>query len=231
MKKSKIYKENCSRYDKYKEYTLEEAVDLLISFNKVKFDESVDISVNLGVDPKHAEQIVRGTVSLPNGTGKDVKVVVITKDESQIKESKDLGAIESGNDEIIEKIAKGWVDFDVLISTPDMMPALSKLGRILGPRGLMPNPKIGTVTNDISKAVTEVLAGKVEFRVDKNGIINVSVGRASFNKKQLVENIKICMDSIIKSKPAAVKGIYFQKCTVSTTMGPGIRVDKTDLIS
>tara|TARA_B100000029_G_scaffold432625_1_gene444935 strand:+ start:1521 stop:2216 length:696 start_codon:yes stop_codon:yes gene_type:complete len=231
MYRSKKYTEDSSKYDKYKEYNLDEAVDLLVSFNKAKFDESVDISVNLGVDPKHADQIVRGTVSLPNGTGKAVKVVVISKDDSQNKASLEEGALEAGSDEILEKIKKGWVDFDILIASPDMMPQLSKHGRVLGPRGLMPNPKVGTVTNDIAKAVKEVIAGKVEYRVDKNGIINVSIGRRSFAKEKLMENIKVCMDSILKAKPSAVKGTYFQKFTLSTTMGPGIRVIKSDFIN
>ena len=231
MSRGKKYADNCSQFDKYKEYSLGEALDLLIGFNKANFDESVDISVNLGVDPKHADQIVRGTVSLPNGTGKKVRVVAITKDDSQIKASLEEGALEAGNDNILEKIKKGWVDFDILIASPDMMPQLSKFGRVLGPRGLMPNPKVGTVTNEISKAVKDVIGGKVEYRVDKNGIINVSVGRGSFSKEKLMENIKVCMASILKAKPNAVKGIYFQKFTVSTTMGPGVRVVKSDFVN
>jgi len=227
----KRYKENISKYEKYQEYKLDKAVEVLLAFTSAKFDESVDLSVNLGVDPKHADQIVRGTVSLPNGTGKDVKVVVVTKDEEQVKKSLDAGALEAGNEEVLEKIKKGWVDFDVLIAAPDMMPVLGKFGKILGPRGLMPNPKVGTVTNEIEKAVNEVLAGKVEYRVDKNGIINVSVGKISFDKDKLIENIRVCMNSIIKAKPAAVKGIYFQKLTISSTMGPGIRILKSDLIN
>ena len=231
MARSKKYTSNASKYDKCKEYTLSEAVNFLVDFEKMKFNESIDLSVNLGVDPRHADQIVRGTVSLPNGTGKKVKVVVVSKDDVKNEQAIKLGALESGNDEILEKIKKGWVDFDVLIASPDMMPDLSKLGRVLGPRGLMPNPKVGTVTNEIEKAVEEVIAGKVEYRVDKFGIINVSIGKASFDKEQLVENIMVCMKSIIKAKPVAVKGTYFQKLTISSTMGPGIKINKNEFLT
>ena len=226
----KRYLENSSQYDKIKEYTVSEAVDILHGFSKPKFDESVDLSVNLGVDPRHADQIVRGTVLMPNGTGKNIKVIVITKDDDKIKEATEAGATESGSSELLAKINKGWLDFDVMVSTPDMMAEVGKLGRVLGPRGLMPNPKTGTVTNDIKKAVSEVLAGKVEYRVDKNGIIGVSIGKMSFEKEKLVENIKACMNAILKSKPTSVKGIFFKKLTVSSTMGPGIKIDKSEFI-
>ena len=224
----KRFNNNTDSYDKMKEYTVEDAVDLLHSFEKPKFDESIDLSINLGVDPKHADQIVRGTVMMPNGTGKNIKVVVISKDDDMIKESKDLGAIEAGSDDLLKKINKGWLDFDVMIAAPDMMVEVGKLGRVLGPRGLMPNPKIGTVTKDISKAVKEVMAGKVEFRVDKNGNIGVSVGKLSFDKDKLTENIKTCMNAIIKAKPASVKGTYFKKLTISSTMSPGVKIDKSE---
>jgi len=206
-------------------------VDLLHSFNHSKFDESVDISVNLGVDPKHADQLVRGTVSLPNGTGKKVKVVVVAKDDEKNKKAKELGAIDAGSDDLIAKIKKGWLDFDVMIASPEMMAEVGKLGRVLGPRGLMPNPKVGTVTPDIEKAVNEVISGKVEYRVDKAGVIAVSVGRVSFEKEKLLENIKSCMNAIIKSKPTSVKGTYFKKLTISSTMSPGLRVDKSEFIN
>jgi len=231
MSFGKRYKGNLSKLNQEKEYGLEEAVDLLHSFDHPEFDESVDISVNLGVDPKHADQLVRGTVSLPNGTGKKVKVVVVTKDDEKNKKAKELGAVEAGSDDLIAKIKKGWLDFDVMIASPEMMGEIGKLGRILGPRGLMPNPKVGTVTPDIEKAVNEVIAGKVEYRVDKAGVIAVSVGRVSFEKEKLVENIKSCMNAIIKSRPTSVKGTYFKKLTISSTMSPGLKVDKNEFIN
>ncbi len=231
MSFGKRYKENLSKLNQEKEYGLEEAVDLLHSFNHSKFDESVDISVNLGVDPKHADQLVRGTVSLPNGTGKKVKVVVVAKDDEKNKKAKELGAVDAGSDDLVAKIKKGWLDFDVMIASPEMMAEVGKLGRVLGPRGLMPNPKVGTVTPDIEKAVNEVIAGKVEYRVDKAGVIAVSVGRVSFEKEKLLENIKSCMNAIIKSKPNSFKGTYFKKLTISSTMSPGLRVDKSEFIN
>ena len=231
MLRGKKYNNNLSKLDSNKEYRLDEAVDILQSFDKRKFDESVDISVNLGVDPKHADQLVRGTVSLPNGTGKKVKVVVVAKDDNKIKKAKDLGAMEAGSDDIIERIKKGWVDFDVMIASPEMMAEVGKLGRVLGPRGLMPNPKVGTVTADIEKAVEEVIAGKVEYRVDKAGIISVGVGKISFDKEKIIENIKTCMSAILKSKPNSLKGTYFKKFTLSSTMSPGLKIDKNDFIN
>ena len=227
----KRHKENITKVDAMKEYQLNEAVSILKESKASKFDESIDIAVNLGVDPKHADQLVRGTVSLPHGTGKEVKVLVITKDSDKIKTAEDAGADFSGFDEFIDKIKNGWTGFDVMVATPDMMPEVGKLGRVLGPRGLMPNPKSGTVTNDIKKAVAEIKAGKVEYRVEKNGIIHVSVGKLSFDNNQIEENVKACMSAIIKSKPASVKGTYFKKFSISSTMGPGIKVDKTIFIS
>ena len=228
---SKKYKDNSSKYDINKEYHLDEAIDILHSFTHSKFDESIDISVNLGVDPKHADQLIRGTVSLPNGTGKKVKVIVIAKDEEKNIKAKELGAIEAGSDDLIDKIKKGWLDFDVMIASPEMMAEVGKLGRVLGPRGLMPNPKVGTVTPNIEKAVEEVIAGKVEYRVDKAGIIAVSIGKISFDKDKIIENIKSCMGAILKSKPSSVKGIYFKKFTISSTMSPGLKINKTDFIN
>ena len=227
----KRYIENIEKYDNLKEYALDEAVKILSNFVSTKFDESVDLSINLGVDPKHADQLVRGTVSLPHGTGKDVKVVVVTKDDDKIKAAKDSGAIESGASELLEKIKKGWMDFDVMISSPDMMPEVGKLGRVLGPRGLMPNPKIGTVTNDIEKAVKEIVAGKVEFKVDKNGIIAVAVGKKSFDDNKLIDNVKECMGAILKARPVSLKGTYFKKLTISSTMSPGIKINKSEFTS
>ena len=227
----KRHKENIDKVDAMKEYQLNEAVSILKESKASKFDESIDIAVNLGVDPKHADQLVRGTVSLPHGTGKEVKVLVITKDSDKIKTAEDAGADFAGFDEFIDKIKNGWTGFDVMVATPDMMPEVGKLGRVLGPRGLMPNPKSGTVTNDIKKAVAEIKAGKVEYRVEKNGIIHVSVGKLSFDNNQIEENVIACMSAIIKSKPASVKGTYFKKFSISSTMGPGIKVDKTIFIS
>jgi len=226
----KRYKENLENIDRNTEYNLVDAFNIIKNFKSVKFDESIDLAINLGVDPKHADQLVRGTVSLPNGTGKEVKVIVMSKDEEKIKEAKDSGADYVGFDEYFDKIKNGWFEFDVLVATPDMMAEVGKLGKVLGPRKLMPSPKAGTVTNDIKKAVDEIKAGKVEFRVDKFGIIHVSVGKLSFDSDKLVENTKVCMDAILKAKPVSVKGTYFKKLTISSTMSPGLKIDKNNFI-
>jgi len=226
----KRYKENLENIDRDTEYNLVDAFNIIKNFKSVKFDESIDLAINLGVDPKHADQLVRGTVSLPNGTGKEVKVIVMSKDEEKIKEAKDSGADYVGFDEYFDKIKNGWFEFDVLVATPDMMAEVGKLGKVLGPRKLMPSPKAGTVTNDIKKAVDEIKAGKVEFRVDKFGIIHVSVGKLSFDSEKLVENTKVCMDAILKAKPVSVKGTYFKKLTISSTMSPGLKIDKNNFI-
>ena len=226
----KRYKENSENVDRNTEYNLVDAFNIIKNFKSVKFDESIDLSINLGVDPKHADQLVRGTVSLPNGTGKEVKVIVMSKDEEKIKEAKDSGADYAGFDEYFDKIKNGWFEFDVLVATPDMMAEVGKLGKVLGPRKLMPSPKAGTVTNDIKKAVDEIKAGKVEFRVDKFGIIHVSVGKLSFDSDKLVENTKVCMDAILKAKPVSIKGTYFKKLTISSTMSPGLKIDKNNFI-
>ena len=226
----KRYKENLENVDRNTEYNIVDAFNIIKNFKSVKFDESIDLSINLGVDPKHADQLVRGTVSLPNGTGKEVKVIVMSKDEEKIKEAKDSGADYAGFDEYFDKIKDGWFEFDVLVATPDMMAEIGKLGKVLGPRKLMPSPKAGTVTNDIKKAVNEIKAGKVEFRVDKFGIIHVSVGKLSFDSDKLVENTKVCMDAILKAKPVSVKGTYFKKLTISSTMSPGLKIDKNNFI-
>ena len=228
---SKRHENNLGDYDRFSEYNLKEAISLMKSFSKTKFDESVDLAINLGVDPKHADQLVRGTVSLPNGTGKDIRVVVLTKDDEKVKQATESGADYAGFEDLFSKIEKGWTDFDVMIATPDIMSEVGKLGKVLGPRGLMPNPKTGTVTNDIVKAISEVKAGKVEFRVDKFGIIHMSIGKLSFEEDKLFENISTCINAIMKAKPTTVKGTYLKKFTISSTMGPGIKIDKISFMN
>ncbi|PYV88709.1 MAG: 50S ribosomal protein L1 [Acidobacteria bacterium] len=205
-------------------YKLEEALPLVKKLASAKFDETVEIAVRLGVDPKHADQMVRGTVVLPHGLGKSKKVCVIASGE-RIKEAEEAGAEHVGGENLVAKIQEGWLDFDALIATPDMMKAVGKLGKILGPKGLMPNPKTGTVTFELAKAVKEIKAGKVEFRVDKTSIIHTPVGKVSFSADRLVENARTLIDSIVKAKPAASKGKYVRSLFVSSTMGPGIQVD------
>ena len=228
MKHSKRFNENLEKVSREKEYSLDEAAEILAGLSKTKFDESIEVAINLGVDPKHADQIVRGTVALPNGTGKDVKVLVFAKGD-MLKQAEEAGADFSGSDDMVEKVKGGWTDFDVVVAAPDMMGEVGKLGRILGPRGLMPNPKTGTVTTDITKAVSEVKAGKIEFRVDKNGIIHNSIGKVSFPKEKIVENAKVFVDAILKAKPQAAKGTYMKKVTLTSTMGPGIKLDKASI--
>ncbi|MFQ5602838.1 MAG: 50S ribosomal protein L1 [bacterium] len=230
MKKSKRFNQMVSLIEAGKDYSLEEAVGLIKKTATAKFDEAVEISVNLGVDPRHADQVVRGTVSLPHGIGKDVRVLVLTKGEKE-EEARESGADYVGFEEYIKKIKEGWLDFDVVVATPDAMAEVGKLGKVLGPRGLMPNPKSGTVTRDVGKAVKELKAGKIEFRVDKNGILHVSVGRASFEENKLRENILAFMETVLRLKPAAAKGQYVKDVTLSSTMGPGIRVDRTELLN
>src|SRR6478609_8126295 len=205
-------------------YTLEEALPLVKAMKFAKFDETVEVAIRLGVDPKHADQMVRGTVVLPHGLGKSKRVLVIAGAEKQ-KEAQDAGADITGGDDVVEKILGGWMDFDAVVATPDMMRGVGRLGKVLGPRGLMPNPKTGTVTTDIAKAVREIKAGKVEFRVDKTGIVHAPIGKSSFNTPRLVENAHALLDSIVKAKPAAAKGKYLKSITVSSTMGPGVRID------
>jgi large subunit ribosomal protein L1 len=206
-------------------HKIEEAVPLLQKVKFSKFDETVEMAVRLGVDPKHSDQMVRGTVILPHGLGgKSKRVLVIANAEKQ-REAREAGADETGGEELVERITGGWMDFDAVVATPDMMRAVGRLGKVLGPRGLMPNPKTGTVTTDISKAVREIKAGKVEFRVDKTGIVHAPVGKTSFDSTRLVQNAHALVESIVKAKPAAAKGKYLKSVTVSSTMGPGVRID------
>ena len=211
-----------------KSYTLAEALPLVKSLKFAKFDETVEVAIRLGVDPKHADQMVRGTVVLPHGLGKSKRVLVIAGPDKQ-KEAQEAGADLTGGDDAVEKILGGWMDFDAVVATPDMMRGVGRLGKVLGPRGLMPNPKTGTVTTDISKAVREIKAGKVEFRVDKTGIVHAPLGKTSFSAEALVANAQALVDSIVKAKPAAAKGRYLKSITVSSTMGPGVRIDTTSV--
>jgi len=230
MHRSRRFKELASKIDAGKEYSLEDAVKLLKRSATAKFDESVEVAIRLGVDPRHADQVVRGTVALPHGTGKSVRVLVITRAAKE-KEANDAGADYVGFDEYLKKITEGWFDFDVIIATPDVMGDLGKLGKILGPRGLMPNPKSGTVTADVGKAVKEVKAGKIEFRVDKTGILHVSVGKASFDEAKIYENVKAFIDTVVRLKPASAKGTYLKSIILSSTMGPGIPVDRSAVLT
>ena len=224
----KKYKEAAALVDRAKRYSLEEAVGLAKKTAKVKFDETVDLAVNLGVDPKQADQMVRGTVVLPHGTGKKVRVLVFAKGEKE-KEARDAGADHVGAEDLADKIQKGWTEFDTVVATPDIMALVGKLGKVLGPRGLMPNPKTGTVTFDVGKAVKDIRAGKVEYRVDKAGIVHVSVGKASFEENKLLENAKSVLESILKAKPSSSKGKYLKAAAMSTTMGPGIKMDTAEI--
>ena len=228
MGHSKRYNSNFEKINREKEYSLEAAAELLVNLSHPKFDESVEIAINLGVDPKHADQIVRGTVALPNGIGKDIKVLVFARDDLA-EEARNAGADFVGADDMVEKVKGGWTDIDVVVAAPDMMAEVGKLGKILGTRGLMPNPKIGTVTKDIAKAVTEVKAGKIEFRVEKNGIIHNSIGKVSFSKEKIVENAKVFLGAILKARPQAAKGLYMKKITMTSTMGPGIKLDRSSI--
>ena len=228
MGHSKRYNSNFEKINRDREYSLEAAAELLVNLSHPKFDESVEIAINLGVDPKHADQIVRGTVALPNGIGKDIKVLVFARDDLA-EEARNSGADFVGADDMVEKVKGGWTDIDVVVAAPDMMAEVGKLGKILGPRGLMPNPKIGTVTKDIAKAVTEVKAGKIEFRVEKNGIIHNSIGKVSFSKEKIVENAKVFLGAILKARPQAAKGLYMKKITMTSTMGPGIKLDRSSI--
>ncbi len=221
-KRSKRYKSVAKKVDRKKEYSVADSFRLLKECASTKFTESVEVAVNLGVDPKQADQAIRGTVLLPHGTGKTVRVLVITKTKDN--DAKAAGADHVGYDDYLQKIKDGWTDVDVIIATPEAMGELGKLGKILGPKGLMPNPKSGTVTQDVTKAVNEVKAGRVEFRVDKQGIVHVAIGKTGFSQEQLIDNFKSFMATIMRMKPATSKGQYLQKVSISSSMGPGIRV-------
>ncbi len=230
MKHGKRYRDGITKMERKREYPLAEAVEVIKSLPHAKFDETVELSVKLGVNPKHADQQVRGTVLLPHGTGKDVKVLVLTRGEKE-QEASDAGADYVGSTEFIEKIREGWFEFDVAIATPDMMGEVGKLGRILGPRGLMPNPKSGTVTFEVAKAVKDSKTGKIEYRVDRGANIHVPVGKVSFDKSKLVENVKVLMLELLRAKPASAKGKYVWSVHVSSTMGPSVELDSTMLLN
>ena len=214
--------------DRDRAYPLREGLALLLETKHVRFDETTDVSMNLGVDPRHAEQNVRRAVALPHGSGKNVRVIVFAKGDKE-REAREAGADEVGQEELAKRVQDGWLEFDRVIATPDMMSVVGRLGRVLGPRGLMPNPKVGTVTFDVGAAVSEQKAGKVEFRVDKNGILHAPFGKASFSVDQLSENLLAIAEVVMRAKPQVAKGTYLKKVSVSTTMGPGIRLDPSDL--
>lgn len=230
MKHGKKYEAALAKIDRAKRYPLTQAVKLVKENKIAKFDESVEVSVRLGVDPKQADQIVRGTVLLPHGTGKKIRVLVLAKGE-KIKEALQAGADFAGADEYVEKITGGFLDFDAIVATPDMMVAVGKLGKILGPRGLMPNPKSGTVSFDVAKAVKDLKAGKIEYRVDKAGIIGAAIGKVSFAENQILENVQSFLSTIVRAKPAAAKGTYLKSATLSSTMGPGVKLDPNEILT
>ncbi len=230
MKHGKKYIAARAKVDRAKRYPLAEAVKWVKENKIANFDESVEVSVRLGVDPKQADQVVRGTVLLPHGTGKKIRVLVLAKGEKE-KEALAAGADFAGAEEFVEKISGGWMDFDAVVATPDMMGAVGKLGKILGPRGLMPNPKAGTVTFDVAKAVRDLMAGKIEYRVDKAGVIGAAIGKTSFKESQILENAKSFLATIVRAKPAASKGTYLKSVTLSSTMGPGVRLDPNEVLT
>ncbi len=225
----KRHADNLKKLDEIKRYSPDEALELLQACKAPKFDESVDVSIRLGVDPKKSDQMVRGSISLPHGLGKVIRVVVFAKGD-KAKEAEAAGADMVGAEDLVEKIEKGWLDFDSAVAAPDMMALVSKVGKVLGPRGLMPNPKLGTVTPDVARAVREVKAGKVEFRLDKGGIVHAPIGRRSFQKTQLAENLKTLLDAVVRAKPASAKGQYLRSITISSTMGPGFRLDPVNFM-
>ena len=225
---SKKKKEAREKIDRTLPYSVDEGLQTALSAAYTKFDESVDVAVRLGVDPRHADQMVRGTCVLPHGTGKTVRVLAFAKGEKE-KEALDAGADYAGGEDLAKKIQEGWLEFDKTVATPDMMAVVGKLGKILGPRGMMPNPKVGTVTFDIGRAVDELKGGKVEFRVEKAGIVHVPLGRVSFGVEKLAENLKAVMETIIRLKPAAAKGVYLRSVSISTTMGPGVKLDPQEI--
>ena len=228
MPQSKRMKQSLELVDREQAYGLRAAVEVLKNAPVTKFDESVDLAVNLGVDPKHADQMVRGGIVLPHGTGKTMRILVFAKGEKE-KEAQAAGADHVGGDDLAKRIQEGWLEFDRVIATPDMMGVVGRLGRVLGPRGLMPNPKLGTVTMDVGRAVAEQKSGKVEYRVEKAGIVHVSVGKKSFSVDQLVDNATALIDALVRAKPASAKGAYLKKISISTTMGPGLRIDPSSV--
>lgn len=225
---SKRFREIAKKVDAQKLYTISEAIDILKQCPPVKFDQSVGLSLLTGVDPRKSDQHIRGTVSLPNGTGKTMVILVLAKGD-KVKEALAAGADYAGNDELIEKINGGWTAFDAVIATPDMMREVGKLGKVLGPRGLMPTPKAGTVTTDIAKALQELKGGKIEFKIDRHGVINNAIGKISFEAHKLVENIKAFLQAVVRAKPATAKGHYIKSLVLSTTMGPGIKIDLREI--
>ncbi len=231
MPHSKRYSDACGQVDRDKLYPVDEALELLRSLPAAKFDESVDIAVRLGVDPKHADQMVRGALVLPHGTGREIRIVVFAKGD-KAQEARDAGADHVGGDDLAKKIQdEGWLEFDRVVATPDMMGVVGKLGRVLGPRGLMPNPKLGTVTPDVGRAVSEQKSGKVEYRVDKTGIVHCSIGMRSFEAAKLRDNFGALIEAIEKAKPPAAKGTYMKSIALSTTMGPGLRIEPTSALA
>ena len=229
MNHSRRFRELAKLVEPNKEYSLEHEVTLLKKTATAKFNETIEVAMRLGVDPRHADQVVRGTVSLPHGTGKTVRVLVLCKTVKEA-EARDAGADHVGFDDFIKKINEGWFEFDVVIATPDVMGEVGKLGKVLGPRGLMPNPKSGTVTFDVGQAVKEVKAGKIEFRVDKSGILHVNIGKASFSEQQIAENARMFIETVVRLKPASSKGQYVRSITLSSTMGPGIPIDSNAMM-
>lgn len=229
-KMSKNRKNVIEKVDREKRHLVREAIDLILNLKFAKFDETVDLAFNLGVNPKHADQMLRGSISLPHGTGKTLKILVFAKGE-KAAEAEKAGADYVGAEDLVEKIQGGWMDFDKVIATPDMMKVISKLGKVLGTKGLMPNPKVGTVTLDIEKTVKENKAGKVEYRTEKTGIVQTSIGKASFGTDKLFDNFKAVMSEINRVKPASAKGVYLKALTISTTMGPGVKIDTNDAMS
>lgn len=227
-KHSKKFQKASEAIERLKMYDVAEAMELVLKSSYAKFDETVDVAVNLGVNPKYSDQMVRGAVSMPHGLGKTVRVVAFCKGENEEK-ARNAGAIEAGGDDLVERIKGGWLEFDSAVATPDMMGHVGKIGKILGPRGLMPNAKTGTVTPDLETAIKELLAGKVEFRVDKAGIIHAPLGKISFGSEKLLGNLRAVMDALIKLKPSTAKGTYVKAISLSSTMGPGIKVDATSL--
>tara|TARA_B100000029_G_C17605370_1_gene967233 strand:- start:5559 stop:6248 length:690 start_codon:yes stop_codon:yes gene_type:complete len=224
MSHGKRYRRIVESVDRMKEYSIEDAMDLIRKSDNTKFDETIEVALNLGVDPRHADQNIRVTTSLPHGSGKKVSVLALGSG-SDVKDAEEAGADFFGSDEFLSKLESGWDDADVIVAAPEMMPKLGKLGKILGPKGLMPNPKSGTVTKDLAKAVKEIKAGRVELRVDKNGIIHVPIGKKSFDSGDLIENFRSVLTTVIRAKPSSVKGAYLKKITISSTMGPGIKID------